>query len=201
VLVLVLDGLIDRVQRSPLMRRAPSQCTPEEQRELAGLLADLLALRQARTALESTPGPKAEQVRMYWPELGEMLTPPRRAGAGPRPKSRETAGASDGASLFESLQAVEPTTPDDSTPQESPAEPTPGPSGAAETSGPDLAHLLLEALTVQGRALNTTQMLAWLAERGTQATREQVTTTLFRHEELFRKRGAGHWVIAGPDAG
>jgi hypothetical protein len=201
VLVLVLDGLIDRVQRSPLMRRAPSQCTPEEQRELASLLADLLALRQARAALESIPGPKAEQVQMYWPELGAMLTPPRRAGVGPRPKVRDAAGAPDGASLFESLQPAEPATTNDAAGQESPAEPAPASSSGAENSGPDLAHLLLEAMTVQGRALNTTQMLAWLAERGTQATREQVTTTLFRHEELFRKRGAGHWVIAGPDAG
>jgi hypothetical protein len=57
--------------------------------------------------------------------------------------------------------------------------------------------LLLEALTVQGRALNTTQMLAWLHERGAGATREDVMNTLFGHEELFKRRGAGHWVVAG----
>jgi hypothetical protein len=78
-------------------------------------------------------------------------------------------------------------------------EPTSVPAKAAESGAPDLAHLLLEALTVQGRALNTTQMLAWLSDRGTKATREEVTTTLFRHEELFRKRGPGHWVVAGQE--
>ncbi len=198
VLVLVLDGLIDRVQRSPLMRRAPSQCTPEEQRELATLLADLLSLRQTRAALESVPGPKVEQVQAYWPELGAMLAPARRGGTAARPRTREAAGSAEGASLFESLQPAEPVAPNEDAAGESPTEPASAAAAGAETS--DLAHLLLEALTVQGRALNTTQMLAWLAERGTQATREQVTTTLFRHEELFRKRGAGHWVIAGPDA-
>ena len=103
--------------------------------------------------------------------------------------------------LFEGLQPPEaPPTGEESAPTTQ-AEIAPAAAAGAETAGPDLAHLLLEALTVQGRALNTTQMLAWLAERGTQATREQVTTTLFRHEELFRKRGAGHWVVAGQDAG
>lgn len=198
VLALLVDGLIDRVQRSPLMRRAPSQCTPEEQRELAGMLADLLTLRQTRAALETAPGPRLDQLQAYWPELSALLAPPRRAGS-TRGRSREASGSADGLSLFEGMQGAE----QGATPAESAgsAEPeaTPSSGPTTETAGPDLAHLLLEALTVQGRALNTTQMLAWLAEKGTKATREEVTTTLFRHEELFRKRGAGHWVVASQD--
>lgn len=199
VLALLLDGLIDRVQRSPLMRRAPSQCTPEEQRDLSALLADLLTLRQVRAALETTPGPRLDQLQAYWPELGALLAPPRRAAT--RGRSREAAGVADGMSLFEGMQGGEPGNASDASTGSAEPEASPSQGPAVESTGPDLAHLLLEALTVQGRALNTTQMLAWLAEKGTQATREEVTTTLFRHEELFRKRGAGHWVVAGQDAG
>ncbi|MGH2347678.1 MAG: hypothetical protein ACRDG4_20820 [Chloroflexota bacterium] len=200
VLALLLDGLIDRVQRSPLMRRAPSQCTPEEQRDLSALLADLLTLRQVRAALETTPGPRLDQLQAYWPELGALLAPPRRGGSAARGRSREAAGVADGMSLFEGIQGAEPDNASAVPTGSAAPDPSPAQEAVVESTGPDLAHLLLEALTVQGRALNTTQMLAWLAEKGTQATREEVTTTLFRHEELFRKRGAGHWVVAGQDA-
>jgi hypothetical protein len=40
-------------------------------------------------------------------------------------------------------------------------------------------------------------MLAWLHQQGATATREDVMNTLFGHEELFKKRGAGHWVMVG----
>ena len=196
VLVALLDGLIDRAQRSPLMRRPPAQCTPEELQTLATLLGDLLALRQTRSAIENLAGPRIDQVTTYWPELGTLLAGARRATPAARARGREAGVPAEGGSLFEGGPATDA---DGNGQAAAQATPPLSPAKAAETGSRDLAHLLLEALTVQGRALNTTQMLAWLSERGTQATREEVTTTLFRHEELFRKRGAGHWVVAGQE--
>jgi hypothetical protein len=197
VLVALLDGLIDRLQRAPLMRKPPAQCTPEEQHALAALLSDLMTVRQTRISLENVPGPRLDQVAAYWPELAELLGGSRKAPTTTRPRAREAAaGGSDRGNLFEGVPPAEPE--GGSSPPGRPAERAAAVK-ATEGAGPDLAHLLLEALTVQGRALNTTQMLAWLAERGTQVTREEVTTTLFRHEELFRKRGPGHWVVASQE--
>ncbi|HVC82901.1 MAG TPA: hypothetical protein VNL35_20640 [Chloroflexota bacterium] len=197
VLVGLLDGLIDRVQRSPLMRRPPAQCTPEELQTLAALLSDLLSLRQTRSAIENLAGPRIDQVTTYWPELGALLAASRRAAPAARGRGREAGvPVADSGSLF----GAEPMSdPNDNGQAAAQATPPTSPAKGGESGTPDLAHLLLEALTVQGRALNTTQMLAWLSERGTQATREEVTTTLFRHEELFRKRGAGHWVVASQE--
>ncbi len=197
VLVTLLDGLIDRAQRSPLMRRPPAQCTPDELQALATLLSDLLSLRQSRSAIENLAGPRLDQITTYWPELAALLAASRRAAPAARTRGRDPGGSSqEGGSLFEGMQPAEPDG-DGSGPAQ--PEPTIVPAKAADSGAPDLAHLLLEALTVQGRALNTTQMLAWLSDRGTKATREEVTTTLFRHEELFRKRGPGHWVVAGQE--
>jgi len=199
VLVTLLDGLIDRALRSPLMRRPPAQCTPEEQQALATLLGDLLALRQARSTIEGSSGPRLDQVAAYWPELAALLGAPRRVTTGARTRGREASPATDSGNLFESVTPADPELPAPAASQLAAPDPaTPG-IKAGDGGSPDLAHLLLEALTVQGRALNTTQMLAWLSERGTQATREEVTTALFRHEELFRKRGAGHWVVASQE--
>lgn len=200
VLAAILDGLLDRMQRAPLMRKAPAQCAPEEQQVLATLLGDLMSLRQARSAVESLAGPSLEQVNAYWPELAALLGASRRVPVAARLRGREPAPAlAESANLFESAPPAEPETTVVIADQSATPEPDALVAKARESGAPDLAHLLLEALTVQGRALNTTQMLAWLAERGTQATREEVTTTLFRHEEFFRKRGPGHWVVASQE--
>src|SRR5487761_680885 len=89
VLVALLDGLIDRAQRSPLMRRPPAQCTPEELQTLATLLSDLLSLRQTRSAIENLAGPRIDQVTTYWPELGTLLAAPRRVVPAARTRGRE----------------------------------------------------------------------------------------------------------------
>ena len=195
--VILVDGLIDRIQRSPLMRRAPAQCSAEEQIALAGLLSDLVTLRNSRSAVENIAGARMDMISAHWPELDAVLATARRSGAASRAaKVREVPSVGQG-SLMDALAG------EDSTDQVPAAEITE--SSAAVTapgqSGPDLAHLLLEALTIQGRALNSTQMLAWLADRGGTATRSEVQDTLFRHEELFRKRGTGHWVVASQEAG
>lgn len=205
-LVVLVDGLIERVGRSPLMRRAPAQCSPEEQLALAGLLADLVSLREVREALETIPHPRLDLVQAHWPDVGAQLVPARRTAQRTRPGTRESSNAT-GSEPGGQGALFAPTTPEES---EALAEPTdhptpdetsvpPAPVETPGNVGPDLAHLLLEALTIQGRALNTTQMLAWLAERGTLVTREEVTNTLYRHEDLFRRRGPGHWVVAGAD--
>lgn len=191
-LVVIVDGLIDRAQRSPLMRRAPAQCSPEEQVALAQILADLSALRSMRSAVDALPALRVEQVGALWPELGTVLAT-RRAG---RTKPREGGPAveggpgPDGTSQLDLLVETAP-------PQSEPAgdaEPAVIPTATA-----DLAHLLLEALTVQGRALNSTQMLGWLESRGVTVAREQVMDALYRHENLFRRRGASQWVVASQE--
>jgi hypothetical protein len=206
-LVVLVDGLIEHIGRSPLMRRPPAQCSPEEQHVLAGILSDLVGLRELREALEALPHLRVDLVQAHWPEVGSQLVPVRRGAQRTRAGGRE-AGAPSGseqsgqAALFASTAPVDSEAPLD-TEDHPTAEEDPVPVQLEESTGnlgPDLAHLLLEALTIQGRALNTTQMLAWLAERGTVATREAVTNTLYGHEELFRRRGSGHWVVAGTDA-
>lgn len=188
-LVLLIDGLIERVQRSPLMRRAPAQCSPEEQIALAGTLADLVTLRALRGEVARLPHLPLEQVTAHWPELGGLLSVSRRAA---RPKARE--GGQSGAATGGLFDAV-PTSAEAETPEvEEREEP------AAPATGPDLAHPILEALTVQGKALNTTQMLTWLHDRGIAATREEVMDALFRHEELFRRRGGSYWAVASQEA-
>jgi hypothetical protein len=193
-LLTLVDGLIERAQRSPLMRRAPAQCTPEEQATLAQVLADLAALRRVRAALEALPPVRPDQIAAYWPELGSLFGPARRSGGAVRSRPREAAAESESASVLEAPppeMAPEPETPDQA-PASSAAQPT-----ESQEATPKLAPLLVEALSSQGRALNTTQMLGWLHERGVQATREQITDTLFRHEDMFRRRGTSLWVPAG----
>jgi hypothetical protein len=187
-LVLLLDSLIERVQRSPLMRRAPAQCSPEEQMALAALLADLVALRTLRISLERLPVLRLDQVSAHWPELGALLSASRRGGGKARPRDGALAGVAT-AALFD-------VSPPDIDPDQAPTEePEPGEQATAAPTT-DLAHPILEALTVQGKALNTTQMLTWLHEHGIEANRGDVMDTLFRHEELFRRRGGSHWVVA-----
>jgi hypothetical protein len=188
-LIVLLDGMIERVQRSPLMRRAPAQSTPEEQMALAALLADLVALRAVRAALDDLQPLKFEMLHTHWPELGTLLAAARRTGT--KARGRESLPVPSG-------------TPSETTPAEAETEtdtapPATPPPDEQTPPQPDLAHPLLEALTLHGRALNTTQLLNWLHERGIQAGREQVMHTLFRHEELFRRRGASYWTIAGAD--
>jgi len=188
-LLTLMDGLIERVQRMPLMRRAPAQCTPEEQAALAQVLVDLAALRRARVTLEALPSVRHDQVTAYWPELGAVLGPVRRSGARGGARSRDAAVEQEPAALFD----VPP-------PEPAPGEQTPAgdgePVAEVQQAQTELTPLLTEALAGQGRALNTTQILSWLEERGVKATREQITDTLFRHEELFRKRGTSQWVAA-----
>ena len=205
---ILIDGLIERAQRSPLMRRTPAQCSPEEQLALAGILADLVALRTLRSSLERLPLLRLDMLTTHWPELGSLLAANRRSGSAARHRTRDgQPGGSGNNSFFDTLPldgsvaepatsdvAPEPTIPTDAPPSE------PTRSEPATPSVADLAHLLLEALTVQGKALNTTQMLTWLQERGNQASREEVMNTLFRHEELFRRRGTSQWVVASQEA-
>jgi hypothetical protein len=205
-LVVLVDGVIERIGRSPLMRRPPAQCSPEEQLALAALLADLVRLRELRKAVETLPYLDLELVQAHWPDLGMQLVPARRTAQRTRAGTRETAGTPDSeqggqVALFTTVAPENQETLPDPTDYPVPAETgaSPAPVEAPQAAGPDLAHLLLEALTIQGRALNTTQMLAWLAERGTVVTREEVTNTLYRHEDLFKRRGSGHWVVTGAD--
>jgi hypothetical protein len=198
VFIALLDGLLDRMSRSPLMRRAPAQCSPEEQVAQAALLGDLVTLRSLRAAVEALPAPPQEQVALYWPELASLLAPVKRTASSRSRQAAVPAAAPTLGGLYDNLEAATTSEGQDE------AQATPASDAAADetgepasSSGPDLSHLLLEALTVQGRALNTTQMLAWLHERGTMATRTDVMNTLFGHEELFRKRSGGHWVVAG----
>ncbi|MDB5076643.1 MAG: hypothetical protein JWO42_2822, partial [Chloroflexi bacterium] len=199
VIIALLDGLLDRMLRSPLMRRAPAQCTAEEQMAQAALLGDLAELRALRASTEALPALRHEQVAAYWPELAAQLAPSKRASSTKTRQSAAQPAAPTLGGLYDNLQAEAGSTPSeqDDPPAASAADVAGDPGS---TEGPDLSHLLLEALTVQGRALNTTQMLAWLHERGTIATRTDVMNTLFGHEELFRKRGGGHWVVAGREA-
>jgi hypothetical protein len=180
------------------MRRAPAQCSAEEQVEQAALLGDLVQLRALRHSVENLAGPRQDLLVTYWPELAALLAPARRSTGG---KPRSTAGqpAQTLGGLYDALAPENDGAPTNDQPSTPPIEPaTPAPADETKpTTGPDLAHLLLEALTVQGRALNTTQMLAWLNERGTSASREDVMNTLFGHEELFKRRGPGHWLVAG----
>jgi hypothetical protein len=202
-----VDGLIERIGRSPLMRRAPAQCSPEEQLALAGILADLVGLRELREALETLPYLRVDLVQAHWPEVGSQILPARRGAQRTRAGGRE-AGTPSGAEQSGQVALFAATAPIDSEALPDAEDHSTAAEAAvlvqleepAGNPGPDLTHLLLEALTIQGRALNTTQMLAWLAERGTVVTREEVTNTLYRHEELFRRRGSGHWVVAGADA-
>src|SRR5579859_4174187 len=101
VLVTVVDGLIDRAQRSPLMRRAPAQCTAEEQAMLAQVLADLAALRRLRASLEMQPPLRFDQVAAYWPELSGLLAPARRGAAANRARPRDMPSDVEPASLFD----------------------------------------------------------------------------------------------------
>lgn len=197
-LAIIVDGLIDRAQRSPLMRRPPAQCSPEEQAALAQILADLAALRALRSAVEALPMLRLDQVAVHWPDLGTLLVAARR-GAASRPKPRETPPEPSPADTVES--ALVDNGPEPPPAAEEPVGPTvaDAPAAATPASQSDLAHLLLEALTVQGRALNTTQMLTWLEERGMKVARQDITDTLYRHEELFRRRGTSQWVVAGQE--
>jgi hypothetical protein len=206
-LAMLVDGLIERIGRSPLMRRAPAQCSVEEQLALAGLLADLVSLRELRKALETLPPLGLDLLQTHWPDVGAQLAPARRAAQRARAGARESGSTPDveqggQVALFTTMPPEESEAPPESGEYPAPREASepPAPVEAPSSVGPDLAHLLLEALTLQGRALNTTQMLAWLAERGTVVTREEVTNTLYRHEALFKRRGSGHWMVAGADS-
>lgn len=189
----LLDGLIDRIQRAPLMRRPPVQCSPEEQVELARILADLAVLRQARAGSGTLPPVRLSLCSAYWPELAALLVPPRSGGPG-RAKAREIVPERDAPSLFD----VEAASPADT----APVEPIPAPvddSRPAPATGVEITELLVQALTETGRALNTTQMLAWLDTHGVKMTRETVIDTLFRHEDRFRRRGNSQWTVAGQE--
>jgi hypothetical protein len=200
-LLTLIDGLIERAQRVPVMRRMPAQCTPDEQATLAQVLADLAALRRVRAALETLPPLRHDQIAAYWPELAALLGPARRSGAAGRARSREATAESETASLFDAPLPEQ-------VPAEQVPEPEPAPEPRASTTNgepaaqaarPDLAPHLFDALAGHGRALNTTQLLSWLDEHGVQATREQITDTLFRHEDLFRRRGASQWTAVARD--
>src|SRR6476660_4072787 len=75
VLHLIMVGLIARLENSPLMRRAPAQCSPEEQRRLIGMLSGLAELRATESALGSVPGVDTALVEEVWPELAALVAP------------------------------------------------------------------------------------------------------------------------------
>jgi hypothetical protein len=199
-LLILVDGLIDRMLRSPLMRRAPAQCAPEEQEAQAALLGDIVAVRGMRQAVEALPHIEPDQVAEYWPELAALLAPARR---GTTSRTR-TGGSARPAPALGGLYDALPSdtgdgpggTDDDTTTEieEPPVGPLPALSGGER---PDLAPLLQTALQGSEKPLNTTQMLTWLHQRGSEATREDVMNALLGHEDLFKKRGAGQWMVSG----
>jgi hypothetical protein len=198
LVTMLLDGLIDRMQRLPLMRRPPAHCSPEEQVELARLLADLAGLRQARAEAGALPPVRMSVCATYWPELAALLAPPR--GSRSAAKAKEVVAERETPSLFDVGPAVpddaaaaepEPSSVDEGSPESPPSPPA--------SSGAELTGLLVQALSETGRALNTTQMLSWLDAHGIKTTREVVIDTLFRHEDRFRRRGNSQWTVVGQE--
>jgi hypothetical protein len=201
-LIAILDGLIERMMRSPLMRRAPAQCGPDEQAALSALLVDVVSARSLRSAAEMLPALPYEVLAEHWPELIVLLSPSakRVVPVKPRPVAPARSAQSLGG-LYDALP---------SDPQEDGEQPdqdsSTGVSTAVDIGGLEheqprrtgnLAELLKEALVALDKPLNTTQMLSWLHQRGESATREDVMNALFAREDLFRKRGAGQWILVG----
>ena len=199
-LLALLDGLIDRMLRSPLMRRAPVQCGPEEQAAQAALLADLVTVRSLRATAESLPALPYEVLAEYWPDLAAALAPSRRPlVAKPRPASSTRSAPALG-SLYDVIDADQQDEGHHAV-QDSAMEVS-AVAADGQRAEPDgrseaLVQLLKEALQTLEKPQNTTQMLAWLHQRGEDATREDVMNALFSREDVFRKRGAGQWVLVG----
>ncbi len=199
-LLALLDGLVDRMLRSPLMRRAPVQCGPEEQAAQAALLVDIVNARALRAAAESLPALPFEVVAEHWPDLAAALGPARRSQAAKaRPATTGKSSPSLGG-LYDSLDADQQDdghATDREATQDLPVAGSVGTEADASSRSEALVQLLKEALSTQEKPQNTTQMLAWLHQRGESANREDVMNALFLREDLFRKRGAGQWALVG----
>jgi hypothetical protein len=195
-LLALLDGLVDRMLKSPLMRRAPFQCGPEEQAAQAALLIDIVNVRSLRAAAEALPTLSQDVVAEHWPDLAAILAPARRpASAKVRPPGAARPATSLGG-LYDSLDAEPQEDGQDATPEALTTD-TAGSDNEHSLRSEELVGLLREELQASEKAQNTTQMLAWLHERGESATREEVMNALFAREDIFRKRGAGQWTLVG----
>jgi len=199
-LLALLDGLIDRMLRSPLMRRAPVQCGPEEQAAQAALLVDLVTVRSLRSTAESLPALPYEVLAEHWPDLAATLAPSRRSMVAKPRLAPTTRSAPALGGLYDVLEVDQQEeghhAGQDSAPDVS-AVAGDGQHDEQDGRSEALVQLLKEALQALDKPQNTTQMLAWLHQRGEDATREDVMNALFAREDVFRKRGAGQWVLVG----
>ena len=199
-LLVLLDGLVDRMLRSPLMRRAPVQCEPEEQAAQAALLADIVNVRSLRATAESLPLLPYEAIAEHWPDLAAILAPVRRSSAAKPRQATTSRSAPALGGLYDGLEIEQQE--DGQQLGQDTAQDAPGADVAGmdhEQSGrtEELVQHLKEALVALEKPQNTTQMLAWLHQRGESATREDVMNALFGREDVFRKRGAGQWILVG----
>lgn len=199
-LLAILDGLIDRMLKSPLMRRAPVQCGPEEQAAQASLLIDVVNVRALRSAAESLPTLSSEAMAEHWPEMAALLSPVRRSPALKPRQATAMHPAPTLGGLYDTLAPegdVDGDRVDHDVILDAQAAELGGLDRGRSGLAEDLTQLLKGALLAQGKPMNTTQMLTWLHQHGATATRENVMNALFAREDLFRKRGAGQWILVG----
>jgi hypothetical protein len=141
-------------------------------------------------------------VAEYWPDLAAVLAPARRPAAA---KPRQTTGARSAPALGGLYDAFDQEQQEDGhqAAQEAAQDGSTIGSGSTDRDqavrSEQLVRLLKEALLALDKPQNTTQLIAWLHQRGETSTREEVMHALFAREDLFRKRGAGQWTLVGRD--